>query len=44
MELGFLEKVGNTYKVPILYREGLAITQGKAFSAEGTEATEADES
>lgn len=31
-EIGFLEAVGPTYKIPMLYRSGLAITQGKAFS------------
>ncbi len=31
VELGFLEQVGETYKVPMLYRDGLEITQGKAF-------------
>lgn len=38
LEMGFLEESGDTYKVPILYREGLQITQGKAFggSAEST--------
>jgi hypothetical protein len=30
-EMGFLEKIGGTYKVPSLYRDGLRITQGKAF-------------
>jgi acetolactate synthase small subunit len=30
-DLGFLEQVGDTYKVPILYRDGMGITQGKAF-------------
>ncbi len=29
--IGFLEKVGGTYKIPALYRGGLNITQGKAF-------------
>lgn len=29
--LGFLELVGKTFKVPPLYRQGLHITQGKAF-------------
>lgn len=29
--LGFMESIGQTYKVPMLYRDGLAITQGKAF-------------
>lgn len=32
--LGFLEPVGNNYKIPMLYRGGLNITQGKAFSDE----------
>jgi hypothetical protein len=32
-EFGFLEKIGETYKVPSLYRDGLGITQGKAFDA-----------
>ena len=31
MDLGFLEQVGATYKIPMLYRDGLRITQGKAF-------------
>ncbi len=31
-ELGFLEKLGDTYKIPSLYRDGLNVTQGKAFS------------
>jgi hypothetical protein len=30
--LGFLEQTGTTYKIPMLYRNGLNITQGKAFS------------
>ncbi|MFA5111052.1 MAG: hypothetical protein WC443_06590 [Desulfobaccales bacterium] len=30
--LGFLEPVGETYKIPMLYRSGLNITQGKAFT------------
>jgi len=32
--IGFLEKTGSTFKVPMLYRSGLRITQGKAFSSE----------
>jgi hypothetical protein len=32
--LGFLEATGSNYKIPILYRGGLNITQGKAFSTE----------
>ncbi len=31
MEMGFLEQIGTTYKIPALYRDGLNITQGKAF-------------
>jgi hypothetical protein len=33
MDIGFLEDIKDTYKVPTLYREGLNITQGKAFDA-----------
>lgn len=29
-EIGFLEEIGSSYKVPALYRDGLSITQGKA--------------
>lgn len=29
---GFLERVGESWKVPMLYRDGLDITQGKAFA------------
>ena len=29
--IGFLEKVGDVWKVPLLYRDGLEITQGAAF-------------
>jgi hypothetical protein len=32
--IGFLEKTGSTFKVPMLYRSGLRITQGKAFSSD----------
>jgi hypothetical protein len=31
LALGFLEKVGDVFKVPMIYRSGLKITQGKAF-------------
>ena len=31
-EIGFLEQTGETYKVPMLYRGGLSITQGKSFA------------
>lgn len=33
-EIGFLEEAGSNFKVPIIYRSGLAITQGKAFKTE----------
>jgi hypothetical protein len=33
LDIGFLEDIKDTYKVPSLYREGLNITQGKAFDA-----------
>jgi hypothetical protein len=33
-QAGFLEKIGTTWKVPMLYRDGLKITQGKAFDPE----------
>lgn len=31
IQIGFLERIGSSYKVPMLYRDGLGITQGKAF-------------
>ena len=31
LELGLLEEAGSTYKVPMLYRDGLSMIQGKAF-------------
>ncbi|MBW1795521.1 MAG: hypothetical protein JRJ38_14010 [Deltaproteobacteria bacterium] len=33
--IGFLEKTGATYKIPMLYRSGLKIIQGKAFGQQG---------
>jgi hypothetical protein len=33
LEMGFLEEVGESFKVPMLYRDGLDITQGKAFES-----------
>lgn len=30
-DIGFLEQTGSNYKIPMLYRGGLNITQGKAF-------------
>lgn len=34
IEMGFLEEIGESYKVPMLYRDGLDITQGKAFASD----------
>jgi len=31
IEIGFLEELGQSYKVPMLYRDGLQISQGKAY-------------
>lgn len=33
IDVGFLEEFGSNYKIPMLYREGLKIRQGKAFSS-----------
>jgi hypothetical protein len=35
MDIGFFEYVGDTYKIPYLYRASLNITQGKAFNGNG---------
>lgn len=32
MDTGFLEEIKDTWKIPMLYRDGLGITQGKAFA------------
>jgi len=32
VDIGFLEEFGQNYKVPMLYRDGLRIKQGKAFT------------
>ncbi|MBC2667933.1 P-loop ATPase, Sll1717 family [Novosphingobium piscinae] len=34
-DIGFLEETGGTFKIPALYREGLEVTQGKAFQDDG---------
>jgi hypothetical protein len=31
-EIGFLEETGQTFKIPMLFRDGMKIVQGKAFS------------
>lgn len=33
VQIGFLEELKSSWKVPMLYRDGLEITQGKAFQA-----------
>jgi hypothetical protein len=42
VELGFLEEIGESFKVPIIYRDGLDITQGKAFSTEALSEDDAE--
>jgi hypothetical protein len=44
VEMGFLEEIKGSFKIPTLYREGLQITQGKAFTdtADGEEEEEED--
>lgn len=42
-EIGFLEPVGANFKVPMLYRSGLAITQGAAFPKSSGSGEEADD-
>jgi hypothetical protein len=37
-----LEETGDTYKVPMLYRDGLKITQGKAFEPASENSIDAD--
>jgi hypothetical protein len=35
--IGFLEEIGGSFKIPMLFRDGLQITQGKAFGGDETE-------
>lgn len=42
LEIGFLEQTGETFKVPMLYRGGLSITQGKAFDPDAPAADDDD--
>lgn len=42
-DLGFLEKVGENYKIPMLYRDGLSIRGGKAFTRSGDNAEEEED-
>jgi hypothetical protein len=43
LDIGFLEDTKDTYKVPTLYREGLNITQGKAFDAKSDVSEDEDD-
>lgn len=43
VSLGFLEPFGKTFKVPPLYRQGLKITQGKAFTHTASRDSTADD-
>jgi len=42
VEVGFLEEIKTSWKVPMLYRDGLEITQGKAFQSASTEPEDED--
>ena len=42
VEIGFLEEGKTSWKVPMLYRDGLDITQGKAFASASAEEDEDD--
>jgi hypothetical protein len=42
VDIGFLEEIKGSYKIPSLYRDGLQITQGKAFT-DSTEPEDEDE-
>jgi hypothetical protein len=39
-EIGFLEPVGSSYKIPMIYRQGLGVSQGKAFQPSASTAIE----
>lgn len=36
VDIGFLEEFGSNHKIPMLYRDGLKVRQGKAFSTNDT--------
>ena len=42
MTIGFLEEIKSSWKVPMLYRDGLDITQGKAFATGSSEEDDED--
>jgi hypothetical protein len=37
IDIGFLEEIGVSFKIPMLFRDGLNITQGKAFGEDGAD-------
>jgi hypothetical protein len=41
-QLGFLEPVGSNWKIPMLYRAGMRITQGRAYGPGDSESNEED--
>ncbi len=43
VEVGFLEKLPASWKVPMLYRDGLEVTQGKAFTSDQPSDVDDDE-
>lgn len=43
VEIGFIEEIKISWKVPMLYRDGLEITQGKAFQSASPDTDENDE-
>jgi hypothetical protein len=43
LDMGFLERIGDAYKIPMLYRDGLDISQGKAYQPEGASGAGEDE-
>jgi hypothetical protein len=42
VELGFLEEAHGSFKIPSIYRDGLQITQGKAFSGDDEDDNDED--
>lgn len=42
-DIGFLEEVKSSWKVPMLYRDGLEITQGKGFQSSSPDTDDADD-
>ncbi len=43
LELGFMEEIGDIFKIPMLYRDGLGITQGKAYTSTDVSTDEEEE-